>query len=121
AMKKELWQPGEIQPQCPAVTEIDDRYGPHALHQRPPWHRLLQLRFSCRVIGKDREFLRRNPGVLFGIISEVKPPDHDPHQAHHAKYNKGSSPGTDLDQPRHQRRRKKVSQSCKRVRETLRE
>ena len=53
------------------------------------------------------------------IITEIKPPDHGPEQAHSSQHHKRKPPGTEADKKCDQGRSEEISQSGKRMREAL--
>ena len=77
-MKKELWYPGQIEPERPSIAEIHNRYRKHAAAERKPRNRFLFLLSAQPVIGNALEFLRSDRLVAPGIVPEINAPTGSP-------------------------------------------
>src|SRR5260221_7515090 len=92
AVQEILRQPRQIEPQRPAVTEIDDRRRHHARHEKAPRN---GIRLRARAGAIDREYRElglADAGMVARVVAEIPDPGDDPGEADEADDHEGAAP-----------------------------
>src|SRR5260221_7413232 len=92
AVQEILRQPRQIEPQRPAVTEIDDRRRHHARHEEAQRN---GIRFGARAgaVGRQyRELGLADAGMVARVVAEVPDPGDDPGEADETDDHEGAAP-----------------------------